>query len=197
MKKTDHDQETAMPISTQEAADALQDIARTQHRASILRGYERGAPHLILWGLIWVLGYGTSDLAPALANPAWLVLDLLGMTGSFLIGRAAAAGRSSASAGYGARFAGLGFTALAFVAATYYILQPHDSAQFGAFPALLIALIYTVIGIWRGSRWAIAGIVVGVCTVAGYAFFREHFMLWMAVVGGGTLILTGLWLRRA
>jgi hypothetical protein len=186
-----------MPISTQEAAETLQEIARTQRRASILRGYERGAPHLILWGIIWALGYGTCDLAPALANPAWLLLDIAGMTGSFLIGRAAAAGKTGATTAYGARFAALGFTALAFVIATYYILQPHDSAQFGAFPALFIALIYTVIGIWRGSRWAVAGIVLGVCTVGGYAFLREHFMLWMAVVGGGTLILTGLWLRRA
>jgi hypothetical protein len=186
-----------MPMSTQEAADALQDIARTQQRASIFRGYERGAPHLILWGLIWVLGYGICDLAPAMANPAWLVLDVAGMTGSYLIGRAAVAGKSGVATGYGARFAALGLTALAFIAATYYIMRPNESAQFGAYPALFVALIYSVIGIWRGSRWAIAGIALGVCTVAGYAFFKEHFMLWMAVVGGGTLILTGLWLRRA
>lgn len=186
-----------MPISTQEAADTLRDIARTQHHASVLRGYEKGAPHLILWGLIWAIGYGTSDLAPALANPAWLVLDIAGFTGSFLISRASLAHRSGARSGYGARFAGVGIAALAFIAATYYIMQPHEPAQFGAFPALFVALIYAVVGIWRGSRWAIAGVAVGVCTVAGYAFFREHFMLWMAVIGGGTLILTGLWLRRA
>jgi hypothetical protein len=186
-----------MPISTQEAADALRDIARTEHHASILRGYERGAPHLILWGLIWVLGYGTCDLAPALANPAWLTLDIVGIIGSFLIGRAAAVNKSCTSARYGLRFAALGITILAFIVATYYILQPHDLAQFGAFPALFVALMYSVIGIWRGSRWAVAGIVLGLCTVAGYAFFNEHFMLWMAVVGGGTLVATGLWLRRA
>src|SRR5271154_1939537 len=120
-----------MPISTQEAADALQDIARTQQRASVLRGYEHGAPHLILWGVIWVVGYGTCDLAPALANPAWLTLDILGMLGSFLIGRASVAGKSAARTNYGWRFAALAFTALAFIMATYYILQPHESAQFG------------------------------------------------------------------
>ncbi|MGA3156440.1 MAG: hypothetical protein ABSE43_02595 [Steroidobacteraceae bacterium] len=186
-----------MPISTQEAAEALQDIAQTQHRASNLRGYERGSPHLILWGLIWVLGYGTCYLAPTLANLTWLVLDIAGIAGSFLIGRAAARIKSVASTGYGSRFAALGITIFAFIAATYYILQPHDSAQFGAFPALFVALIYSVIGIWRGSRWAIVGIALGLCTVAGYAFLKEYFMLWMAVVGGGTLIMTGFWLRRA
>jgi hypothetical protein len=186
-----------MPISTQEAAETLQDIARTQHRASVLRGYQHGAPHFILWGIIWAIGYGSCDLAPALANPVWLVLDVAGITGSFLLGRAAIASRTGVTTGYGARFAALGIAALGFVAATYYIMQPHDSAQFGAFPALFVALVYSVIGIWRGSRWAIAGLLLGACTVAGYAFFKEHFMLWMAVVGGSTLILTGLWLRRA
>jgi hypothetical protein len=186
-----------MPISTQEAAESLQDIARTQHRSSVLRGYEYGAPHFILWGLIWLIGYGISDLQPALANPAWLALDVAGMIGSFLIGRATANSKGGTAKGYGVRFAALGITAFAFIAATYYIMRPHDAAQFGAFPALFVALIYSVVGVWRGSRWAIAGAAVGVCTVAGYAFFREHFMLWMALVGGGTLILTGLWLRRA
>jgi hypothetical protein len=186
-----------MTISTQEAADALQDIARTQRRALVLRGYERGAPHFILWGLIWAVGYGTSDLAPSLANWTWLALDILGMTSSFLIGRATVASNSASSRGYGTRFAALGLTIVAFVVATYYILQPRTAEQFGAYPALMVALIYTVIGIWRGSRWAIAGVAVGVLTVAGYAFFKEHFMLWMAIVGGGTLVLTGLWLRRA
>jgi hypothetical protein len=183
-----------MPMTTQEAANALQDIALTQQRASTLRGYERGAPHLILWGIVWAIAYGICDLAPALATPAWLVLDVIGITGSFFIGRAAVADKSQAR--YGWRFAGFGVTAVAFVVATYYILQPHELAQFGAFPALFIALIYTVIGIWRGSRWTVAGVTLGVCCVAGYAFFKEHFMLWMAIVGGGTLVLSGLWLRR-
>jgi hypothetical protein len=34
-------------------------------------------------------------------------------------------------------------------------------------------------------------------TVTGYVLLREHFMLWMSLCGGGTLLLTGLWMRRA
>jgi hypothetical protein len=32
--------------------------------------------------------------------------------------------------------------------------------------------------------------------MVGYVLFREHFMLWMAFVGGGALLLTGVWMRR-
>jgi hypothetical protein len=181
-----------MPISTEEAAEALKNIALVQRRASILRGYERGAPHVILWGLIWVVGYGLSDVVPSIAGPAWMALNAVGVAGSFLLGRATLAG-----ARYGLRFAAVSATMLAFILATYYVMKPRDAVQFGAFPPLLVATIYTVVGIWRGARWAASGVVLGVCTVAGFALFKEHFMLWMAAVGGSTLLMTGFWLRRA
>ena len=185
-----------MTISTREATDALNDIELAERRASRLRGYERGAPHFILWGLIWMVGYGLSDLDPPKAGLAWLVLDAIGMTGSFLISRAALAGASMARKGYGRRYAALGATGFAFIWAAYFVMQPHEMAQFGAFPALVMAGIYTAVGIWRGPRWAAAGVVLGLCTVAGFAIFKDHFMLWMAAAGGSTLLLTGLWLRR-
>jgi hypothetical protein len=186
-----------MPISTQEAAEALSDIALAQHRASTLRGYERGAPHFVLWGLIWMVGYTLTDVAPGMAGLGWLVLDVIGITGSYFLGRAAAAGVSVASKNYGRRFAAVGATMFAFVLATYFVMKPNSTEQFGAFPALLMAAIYTVVGIWRGARWAVSGLAIGVFTIGGFALFKEHFMLWMAAAGGGALLLTGLWLRRA
>ena len=186
-----------MPISAEEAAEALKNIALVQRRASILRGYERGAPHVILWGLIWVAGYGLSDLVPSMAGPTWWVLNVVGVAGSFLLGRAAVAGVPMTGQGHGRRFAAMSAAMLAFILATYYVMKPHDAVQFGAFPALLVAAIYTAIGVWRGARWAVSGVLLGVCTVAGIALFKEHFMLWMAAVGGSTLLVTGFWLRRA
>lgn len=32
--------------------------------------------------------------------------------------------------------------------------------------------------------------------MAGYELLQEHFNLWMALVGGGALVSTGLWFRR-
>jgi len=188
-----------MHISTQEAADALTDIAQVQQRASIQFGYQQGASQFFLWGLIWIVGYGVSDLWPSWAGAAWLVLDVVGLTVSYLLGCRvqSAAPHGQSDSAYGRRYLALCATILALVAATYFIMDPHRPAQFGAFPALLIAALYIGYGIWRGARWAVAGGVLGVCTVVGFAVFKEHFMLWMAVVGGGTLIVTGLWLRRA
>jgi len=184
-----------MSISPQQASEALQDIDRVQRRAFVLRGYELGAPHFLLWGAIWFVGYGLTEAFPARAGLYWIVLTLGGILGGFLLGRAAAA--NGLVARDGGRYLAAVASTVAFVALTYTILQPRDGAQLGAFPALLVSFLYVLAGIWKGARWSLVGILVAGLTMAGYELLQEHFNLWMAVVGGGTLISTGLWFRRA
>ena len=187
-----------MTVSTQEATAALQDVARVHHRAAVSRGYEHGAPHFLLWSLIWLIGYGGTWLYPAWAGALWGVLDLIGIGGSFLIVRAAP--RSTLAVGdsaRGGRFAALALTITGFMSATYFVLRPHDMNQYGAFPPLMMALGYTALGIWNGIRWAAIGIALAVLTVSGYAFLPAYFMPWMAVCGSASLLVTGLWMRRA
>jgi hypothetical protein len=95
------------------------------------------------------------------------------------------------------RFLAVGAAIFGFVAATYYVMAPSSGPQFGAFPALVMALAYLLVGLWRGPRWIVVGLVVGASTVVGYGLLREYFMLWMAAVGGGSLLLTGFWMRAA
>ena len=51
-------------------------------------------------------------------------------------------------------------------------------------------------GIWRGPRFVITGLVIAALTLAGFFFLEVHFFLWMAGVGGVSLILAGLWLKQ-
>jgi hypothetical protein len=44
-------------------------------------------------------------------------------------------------------------------------------------------------------RWLAAGISLSVLTMVGYLYVPQHFMLWMAVFGGGTLIASGFWMK--
>ena len=182
-------------VSARQAADALLDVQRTQHRLSILRGYEYGAPHFLLWGCIWIVGFASSYTFPAHQGLIWLALDMLGIFGGLMIVRAAPIVGMHASRSW--QYLAAAATLVAFVAATYYVMAPHSGTQFGAFPALVMALFYVLVGIWRGPRWIIVGSAVGLLTLLGYGLLREYFMLWMAGVGGGTLLLTGIWMRRA
>ena len=182
-------------VSARQAADALLDVQRTQHRLSILRGYEHGAPHFLLWGCIWIVGFATSDVFPRHQGLIWLALDMLGILGGFVIVRATPIVGMQARPSW--QYLAAAATIVAFMAATYYVMAPHSGTQFGAFPALVMALFYVLVGIWRGSRWIVVGSAVGLLTLLGYGLLREYFMLWMAAVGGGTLLLTGIWMRRA
>jgi hypothetical protein len=47
-----------------------------------------------------------------------------------------------------------------------------------------------------GTRYVVSGIAVAALTLAGFFLLKQHFLLWMAAVGGGAMILAGLWLRR-
>lgn len=184
-----------MTISPEQAAQALLDIERAQQRAFVLRGYELGAPHLLLWGAIWFVGYGLTEAFPAHASACWSALVACGTLGGYLLGRAAAARGLVAKAGW--RYLAAAGSTVAFMLLTYAIMHPRDGAQFGAFPALLVSFLYVLGGIWKGTRWIVVGVVVAALTMAGYEVLQEHFNLWMAMVGGGALVLTGMWFRRA
>ena len=50
------------------------------------------------------------------------------------------------------------------------------------------------IGLWRGLRYVISGMAVVALTLIGF-FYIGPIFFWFAAVGGGAMILTGLWFR--
>jgi hypothetical protein len=184
-----------MQISSDQALDALEQVQAAQQRISVLRGYGFAAPHFVLWGCIWFLGYLATYQWPAGASALGLTLDGVGVVGSALIGRTGRAQGVRASQQW--RVLGLMGTCVAFMMVTELVFQPREAAQAAVFPPLLAAGIYIGLGLWRGLRWVIAGLVLAALALAGFFLMRPYLPLWLAVAGGGTLVLTGLWLRRS
>jgi len=180
-----------MPYSREEAVASLQAVETMEQRAKTLRGYEQGAPYFFLWGVIWIVGYSASDAYPHGAGAIWLALNVLGIFVGIVIGKRMQFSNSSRS-----RYLAIVMTAFAFVGATYFVMRPTSAQQLHAFPALLVSFAYIIMGIQRGSRLAIAGIALAALTLVGFVLMHEHFALWMAIVGGTALLLTGFWLRR-
>jgi hypothetical protein len=183
-----------MPIQPQEAADALRDIEHAEHHSASAFRYQKASPHLFLWGVIWTIGYSVTYVRPG-SWLIWIPLLVVGMVGSFWIDWRAAAGRSPASAGW--RYVATVLALFLFTAALFAVLPPKSSSQADSVVPLLIALCYVLLGLWkRATRTALLGFALGVLTVAGYFWIPQYFPLWMALVGGGALILGGFWLRR-
>ncbi len=195
-----------MSLSPNEAAQTLGEIARTEKRSAEAHEYASASPNFLLWGLIWIAGYTGSHLLPnygfvGAINWLWFGLTIIGVTGGRLIGQHQYRHRSpeqqAEGRAIGFRIGMSSFAGFLFVGATIVVMRPADLAAIGAFVPLLVAFAYAVFGIWRGPRFLYVGIVVAALTLGGWLFLRELFMLWMALVGGGSLILVGLWLKKA
>ena len=178
-----------MELSPQEAASALRDIESAQKRSETLRRYALGSPHLVLWGILWVVGYGLTDVFSQNGRAIWAVITAIGVVAGF-----AATLRGDRAAGW--RYGAVALTLIGFFCAVFAVLWPVTGRQIAAIIPLVIAAGYIFAGISRGPRFVVTGIVVAALTLAGFFLLERHFFLWMAGVGGAALILAGLWLRR-
>lgn len=195
-----------MDISPGQAAQSLEEIEKTGRRSAELQEYAHASPQFILWGLVWMAGYAGSALLPNYGfshgiNWLWFALVVIGAAGSTILGRrryhhltpeAVAKSRAVAF-----RWGMTVFVFYLFLAASFAVMRPANPAASGAFVPLLVAAIYAVMGIWRGLRFLYIGIAVAVLTLGGWFYLPHYFLLWMTAVGGGSLVLVGLWLRKA
>jgi hypothetical protein len=185
-----------MHLSPDEAAHTLRDIGAAESRSRRLHGYRQASPHLILWGILWAIGYGLTAALPHLGQPIWTVLVAIGLVAGFLIAvRGAPTVTGEAKPRIYWRFPAIAATSFAFIAATLAVMAPVSSRQIDAFIPLVVAASYAVMGFWLGLRFTVAGAVLAAFTLFGFFLLPLHFGLWMAAVGGGALVLAGIWLR--
>ena len=183
-----------MSLSSKEAAETLSDVERAGRRSAQAFGYRKASPHLILWGLVWLLGYSATDLRPDDANLIWPALVAAGCAISFLVGYKNRPAKATSNIN-GWRMLGLVAIVFVFFGATFTIFGPVSGRQIGVFAPLLVGAIYAGVGLWLGLRFVVTGLAITALTLGGYFYLPEHFLLWMAFVAGGGLILAGVWFR--
>jgi hypothetical protein len=77
------------------------------------------------------------------------------------------------------------------------VLGHFGPRELGAFWPIYFMLFYCIAGLWFGRAFIAIGLAIIVLTLIGYFFVEgAAFLLWMAAVNGGGLILSGLWMRR-
>ena len=195
-----------MNLTPAEAADSLHQIENAGRRSAEVHAYANASPNFMLWGVVWMFGYAGSDLIPAFTGNTrsiswlWFGVTIIGVAGSMLIGRhqhrTQHPGMRAAGRAIGFRWGMTMFAAWIFVLASLAVFRPANPVASGAFIPLLMALIYAVYGIWSGLRFLYIGVAVAALTLGGWFYLPHHFLLWMAVVGGGSLVLVGLWLKK-
>jgi hypothetical protein len=196
------------PITQEEALASLQEIDRVIARIRKAIASAGCAPMLILWGFIWIIGFGTMQFFPEVTGRLWAVLDTTGIVISILFG--IRAHRSRIHGLEQGRIALSWLVLLAYGALWVYLLWPWEMSHRSgwrafeplmmrkqtAFWPTLCMFGYVAMGLWLDRFLLWLGVLVTVATLVGYCLVPDHFYLWIAATGGGSLVATGIFIRK-
>lgn len=183
-----------MSLSSKEAQASLAEAENARLRSARLYGYSKSSPHLIMWGIIWVIGYSATALFDGYLHWNWIwgVLLIVGAGGGMILNRRCnRPGRTGPDAW---RPPAMMTLAVFFVFLTYLIMWPVHGRVLATYPVLITGCAYMGIGMWMGLRYVLTGVAVVALGLIGF-YFVGPILYWMAFVGGGALILAGIWFR--
>ena len=179
-----------MVPTAEEAAKALRDIDVITHRAAGFQDYRAEAGQLILWGLAYFAGFSLTSCFGQHLIVIWLSVVLVAMVGGAYLAR-----RSAPGVGIMWRYLALVSTVLLAVVIMHVVFWPISAEQGTLLGPLILSLLYILRGIQLRPRYTVIGTVLGGLSLIGYLFLLPVFWPWMALACGGTLMLSGLWLR--
>ncbi len=182
-----------MQLSPDEAARALAAIdASRQAMRSAVRA-NRGHFHLWLWGAAWI---AMALIAQYWGEPGtrlfpWIVLA--GVVLSLVIGATQA---RRIRAPVDPRFFGVLAAVAGFALVAPLVLHPQvDARAVFAYIGLIAMLCHVIAGIWFDRYLLWLGLAIAGLILVGLFVFPGFFWWWIAVFGGGTMILTGVYVR--
>ena len=205
-----------MDISREEAQWSLDEVQDTVERTRKMVAYAGGDALFVVWGVIWVLGYLGSQFLPIvrlddfflpLASWLWPVLVCAGIVISVIVGKRSFPVTGPESARIGRRIGALWGLLYLYFNVWIGLLWPFIKVQgaaesqmfsrhMGAIAGTVPMFAYVVMGLWLGNFMIWIGLAVTALTVLGLFLFPAYFSLWMALAGGGTLIGTGVVIRK-
>lgn len=184
----------SMGITPGEAREALETVRRVEERTRRAIALAGGGPILMIWGVVWLVGYlGGHFLESAATGWVWLVADLAGLAGTvFVVTRVQRWMRDP-----GGRRIGLFWVLLlAYALLWIWASRPLSGAQVSLIAASVAMFGYAVMGLWLDRIFLWIGLGVTAIAIAGYLLLPAIFGLWMAVLGGGALLWSGVYIHR-
>ena len=181
-------------IDPSEAARALSDIEQIVQRVRRSRTYEIASVMMILWGVLVLAGNVANYAWPRYGGYIWIGVNAAGALGSIAVsvfGFPGAGGRFDVRM----TMAFLFFFTFGLLCST--VFGHFGPREMGAFWPIYFMLLYCLAGLWFGYAFVAIGLGITALTLIGYFFVTgAAFLLWMAAVNGGGLVLGGLWMRR-
>ena len=187
-----------MTVTRDDAASALRDIDKAERHSLTLFQYTAGSPYLLLWGPLWIAAGAVGALSPENIGVGWAAADAVGLAGTAYLAvvQSRRFGRDGGRAGT-YRFLGTAVVLAAFITLTLAVFAPVSGVAIQTFIVLLVAAVYALVGCWIGLRFAVVGAVLAGLAVGAFYYAPAHAAYIVPFLGGGALILAGLWMRWA
>lgn len=186
-----------MNISPDEAEEALAAIEVMMQRTR--RSIAGSGTHvsLIITGIVWLVGYVcTQFLSGDIVVYIWIGLSIAGGATATVLGlRRGGRVRSPSTAPTAKRIGLFWLLLVLFCIAAIAVARPADGKQLTMLIVLFImvgqlamGLLFSFASVW----WALP---ITAVALAGYFLLPGIFYLWMGILGGGGMIVLGMYIR--
>jgi hypothetical protein len=182
-------------IDSQQASAALNDINDVVRRVRQSQIYQISSIIVTMWGLLVFVAYIANYTWPRQGYTIWTVTNLLGLAVTIAIG--VSSNVRSGTRAFPIRSLITFLLIGAFGVFCSVALGHFGPRQMIVFWALYGMLFYALAGLWFGYAFIVIAVCTTALTLIGYYYVGPAFLLWMAVVHGGGLVLGGLWMRRS
>jgi len=180
--------------------ESLAAVENTMLRTRKAVGASRGSPFLILWGLLWTIAYTVSHFCPKYSGITFPMMGIVGTVGCFLIFwildpkmpfKEPAAGKTNL------RIWALWGLLFLYVVIWLNLLAPSNGIQTNAFLATAVMFGTVILGLWFTVYFMVwLGLFITAMTLTGFYFIPHYYYcLWMAVMCGGVMFCTGLFIK--
>ena len=181
-------------IDSSEARAALDDIKDMVARVRQSRIYDRASLIAIACGMLVVAGNVANFIVPRYGGGIWITVNVMNVVVVAVISMFDYPKTGVRS--FDVRVFAAFVLFFAFGLLTTSVLGHFGGRELGAFWPIYFMLFYCLAGLWFGWAFLAIGLSIVVLTLIGYFFVGgASFLLWMAAVNGGGLILSGLWMR--
>jgi hypothetical protein len=183
-----------MMIDSKEASAALSDIREMVQRVRQSRIYELASQFMVVAGVFVFAGNLLTYFVPRYAVYIWPAVNVLTVVVSALVSTFDF--KRTGVRTFDGRMLVTFILFYAFGLLCSAVLGHYGPREMGAFWPIYFMLFYCIAGLWFGRGFIAVGAAIIVLTLIGYFFITSGlFLIWMALVNGAGLVVSGLWMR--
>ncbi len=148
---------------------------------------------LIIWGIVWLVGFLGSQFLGEAQGYLWLVLDVFAVVGMAVV---ILKSRRQVRSAHGKRIGIFWLALFVYGALIFWIAGPIRGNQYLLFITILVSFGYVVMGLWFSPPLLYIGLGITALAMIGWQLIPAYLGAWLALVGGGGLIASGIFILR-